>query len=66
MLEANKNNSSLTIESSSIRLSMKVELDYSHLSHSHLQKIVPLAIFTRLCPKIIQKTTILQQTMQKN
>jgi hypothetical protein len=28
---------------------------YSHLSHSHLEKIIPLAVFTRLCPKIIQK-----------
>jgi hypothetical protein len=36
------------------------------LSYSHLQKIVPLVIFTRLCPKIMQKTTIFQQTMQKS
>jgi hypothetical protein len=33
----------------------------SHLSYFHLQKIIPLAVFTRLCPKIMQKTTILQQ-----
>ncbi len=32
---------------------------YSHLSHSHLQKILPFVVFTRLRPKIMQKTIIL-------
>ncbi len=29
---------------------------YSHLSYFHLQKIVPLVVFTRQCPKIMLKT----------
>jgi hypothetical protein len=34
-----------------------------HLSYSHMQNIVPLAIFTRLCPKIMQKTTSSTNTL---